>query len=326
MKISVIVPVYNVEHFLSECVDSIINQRYNNLEILLIDDGSTDKSGEICDKYSKKDSRIKTIHQSNKGLSGARNAALDIASGDYITFVDSDDIIESDMVSTMVNYIEDGIDIVACQLKRINENGENLKNVVDLNINKKITGTSEIMKAYQVYNDIDTPACGKLYKRSLFDNVRFPENKIHEDVFTTYRILSLCNSLVVLSNSYYGYRVRSNSITQSQFKEKNMDLLEAMIKKNEFIANSFPSLSGYSRSDICYACNQCILKLAESSKINVDLKKKILDQIQSHYRQYGVSYLKSSKKNVLKKTLVLLGVINSKMLYGLLKIWSKYIH
>lgn len=188
--ISVIVPIYNVEKYLNKCIESIINQSYSNLEIILVDDGSKDSSGIMCDSYILKDKRIKVIHKENGGLSDARNVGLDKAKGEYIVFIDSDDWIDEKMIEILYNIIKkNNSDISICDyFLAYNEEIQTQKEDIE------IINLSNIEALKTIY-DKDLGVCmivawNKLYKRNLFkDDIRYPYGKIHEDEFTTYKLL-----------------------------------------------------------------------------------------------------------------------------------------
>lgn len=238
--ITVAVPIYNVENYLSECIDSIIAQSYKNLEIILVDDGSPDKCGELCDEYQKADMRIRVIHQKNKGLSGARNSAIDIAEGEYITFVDSDDWISQDMVEKLYQkMVEMHADMVVSGIESFYEDGTKKSN----NHEKEVLNyTREEALDCFLFNDYLTPCvCGKLYKTSLWDDVRHPEGKLFEDQFTTYKIIDRCDKIVYLTTPMYHYRKRSGSIGHSTFGKKTYHLYEAIHEEYEFIVSKYSS-------------------------------------------------------------------------------------
>lgn len=210
-KISIIVPIYKVEQFINKCIDSIVNQSYNNLEIILIDDGSPDRCPEICDEWAKKDSRIKVIHKENGGAASARNAGLEIATGDYIGFVDSDDWIDKDMYEFLIKQLPEDADFIRCSLRKIG-----LNSVTEICNNGKIeilTSNEYLIKLFS--NNILNSNCWcKLYKRSIIGNTKFPENnKIGEDHYFNYLITKKANKIVTVNTSKYNYVIRSNSIT-----------------------------------------------------------------------------------------------------------------
>lgn len=214
--LSVIVPIYNVEAYLERCLDSITSQDYSNLEIILVDDGSPDKCGQICDQYAKKDSRIRVIHKTNGGLSSARNAGLDVAKGDYISFVDSDDSIMPHMYSTMVSVIEEnGLDILQCKVKRIKK-GRISEPVC--NDSLKITSGYDAMLDC-LAND-GASVWSKVYTKKAIGEVRFPKGRIFEDSATMYLFTANAEKVGFISKAFYCYYYNANSITQTSFKPK----------------------------------------------------------------------------------------------------------
>ena len=234
--ISIVVPIYNVEKYLDKCIKSIINQSYKKLEIILVDDGSKDNCGKMCEEYRKIDKRIKVIHKKNGGLSSARNAGIKIATGKYIGFIDSDDWIEKDMFKEMIKLAkENNSDIVQCDFIRCNE--ENL--VID-NTNKKIVNIYSNIEAIwnQYKKGIDVSSIvtwNKLYKKSLFNDIEFPEGKINEDEFTIYKLFYYANKVVYTNKIFYYYRQNPNSIMNTSFSKKNLDYLDAYEEKADFI-------------------------------------------------------------------------------------------
>lgn len=208
--ISVIVPVYNVKPYLKKCLDSIIEQTYRDLEILVIDDGSTDGSGAICDDYAKKDSRIKVFHTGNQGLSAARNLGLDKAKGEYFGFVDSDDWVEPNMFEVLLNraVITDS-EAICCGYYRQYTKHFTIHQIVETET--RIEG-EELICATMKGNVIALYAWNKLYKRDLFDNCRFPENMLFEDIATTWKLLIKCHRVTCVPDALYHYNIRKDSI------------------------------------------------------------------------------------------------------------------
>lgn len=217
-KLSVIVPVYKVESYIHQCIDSILNQTFTDFELILVDDGSPDKCGEICDKYAKKDSRIKVLHKENGGLSDARNFGIDVAKGDYITFVDSDDDIDRNMYQDMVCHLEkNNLDIICCDTYLVRGNKKKFKPRYD---SDKIFNKNEAI--IEVLNGtLDNAAWNKIYKRYLFENIRYPKGRIYEDVATTYKLFYLANKIGYLKKPYYFYYKRKGSIVASAFNSKS---------------------------------------------------------------------------------------------------------
>ena len=240
--ISVIVPVYNVETVLPYCLDRIINQTYKELEIIIVNDGSTDNSGLICEKFQKMDARIELVNQTNKGLSEARNAGIEKAKGEYISFIDSDDIIALNFYEYLIKLIiEDDADIAECNYVKVAED-EVLKQKIDFN---KFKNDSYIvldkMGAFYQLNNTDVNIVvktvvvwNKLYKRRLFEDIRFPIGKRYEDDFTTYKVMNKIHKLVSTERILYGYVQRKSSIMNQSFNEKRLDAIEAFDNYMQF--------------------------------------------------------------------------------------------
>ena len=228
--ISVIVPIYNVEQYLDACINSILSQTYQSLEIILVDDGSPDNCGAICDQYSVVDQRVKVIHKLNGGLSDARNAGLDIANGEFIAFVDSDDTIMPEMMEKLYQRVsKDQSDMALCGGKRVNQNGEILSEfVLPDNV---LTGFDALKESYEKNGVLFTIACNKLYKKYLFQNTRFPVGKYHEDEFITYQIIDKCSRISIVREPLYIYYQRDQSITQEAYSIKRLDGIEASYER-----------------------------------------------------------------------------------------------
>ncbi len=230
--ISVIIPVYNVKPYLKECVDSVINQSYRNLEIILVDDGSNDGSEMICDEYCKKDSRVKVIHQENKGLSVARNIGIEHSKGDFLTFVDSDDYIHKEMLMVLYDSIKEyDSDISVC-----NYSNAGMLEVVNKK-NVKVFNELEEMLG-ELYKDnciCFGTAWGKIYKRKIFDEIRYPANRRYEDNFVAHRIFEIANRLVYSDNKLYCYRLRKDSIMNMAYSLKNLDEIDAIYDRMNFV-------------------------------------------------------------------------------------------
>lgn len=234
MVISIVVPVYKVEAYLNRCVDSILAQRFTDFELILVDDGSPDNSGKICDEYAEKDSRIKVIHQKNGGLSAARNAGIDIAEGEWISFVDSDDWLHPDYLRVLYRGVtEYNADIAVGLLEKVNDG----TTVNDEPINPEFT--IKTPEDFWVENRTNaTVACGKLYKRSLFLNMRYPAGKYHEDEYVTYKFLFGCDRLIILNIPIYRYYFNGDSISRMNFFKRLPDILEAFSEHEIFFRHS----------------------------------------------------------------------------------------
>ncbi|HFI0613335.1 TPA: glycosyltransferase [Streptococcus suis] len=240
--VSVIVPVYNVEKYLSQCLDSIIHQTYKNLEIILVNDGSTDGSGKICDDYAAKDGRIKVIHQENGGLSDARNKGLDLMTGQFVTFVDSNDYLENNCIHTLYTYAcTCKTDISIGKFIEFEENTSQFLFHNHLNNGNKIeflTGDQCLERHHKYFLGIFVTAWAKLYRTSLFNDsnpcksIRYPLGVLHEDQYTTHKLFFKSNKIVFVNDYLYVYRVRKNSITNTQLSDKRiMDNIRGLEEK-----------------------------------------------------------------------------------------------
>lgn len=243
--VSVIIPVYNVAPYLIEALDSVINQTYENLEILIIDDGSTDGSGEICDYYAEKDSRIRVIHQENKGLSAARNAGLDIMTGEVVAFLDPDDAFCADFISFLVfSMIRQRSEIVMCRytiqittgLLEYDGSRETYPKI-DEGIYDRLSALRSIAEG-----TIDVHVWNKIYRRELWKNIRFPDGHVYEDAVAILGAFDICKSVYVLDQPLYAHRKRSGSITSIQSKSIARDRLLASSQMVSFIEDRTPEI------------------------------------------------------------------------------------
>ncbi len=243
LKISVIVPVYNVEEYLHQCLDSICNQTYKNLEILVIDDGSPDKCPEICDEYAKRDNRIKVLHQKNSGLSAARNLALDIAKGEYIAFVDSDDYLEKDTFSLLIDFMEAKSLDAAFMGLNVVENGK--VSAVRNTYFPNGTTISPLEITYlSLIDEIGGQAWARLCKKHLWENVRFPEGRIYEDLAISYLpFLNATQNIGFLDKPLYNYRMNPNGISFTYKAYKNYHIFLGFREHYEYAAASMPKAS-----------------------------------------------------------------------------------
>lgn len=226
--ISVIVPIYNVENYLPRCVDSIINQEYKNLEIILVDDGSPDNSSQICEEYAKKDNRVKVIHKENGGLSDARNAGMKIATGEYVSFIDSDDWVDAQFISTLYEGIKGGADIAECATRLFDDNDNTLSTRGSKE--GKISRSDALAKLI-TENGVYQTVWNKLYKRSMIEDIPFAVGKYHEDDFWTWRIFLRIDSIYLCEKPMYHYLQRSNSIIGSSYSLKKLDSVQGRYER-----------------------------------------------------------------------------------------------
>lgn len=252
--ISIIVPVYNVENYIDECIHSIINQSYENIEVILVDDGSTDNSGSLCEKFSLIDSRIVTLHKENGGLSDARNYGITHSNGEYIMFVDSDDVIDKDIVKVLYNLTQKDkeIDVSVCGLKRFND--ENSPKFINRD-RYYILDKEDSLKEFLYQKKISTSSCGKLYRRSVIKNIFFIKNQRFEDNEFIFKVLLNVDKVIVSESDLYAYRYRQNSITTSSFDEKDFDIIDIGKKVTGITNNLNENLR---IAGITYQCTNCL--------------------------------------------------------------------
>lgn len=317
--ISIIVPIYNVEKYIFKCVDSIINQTYKNIEIILVDDGSTDNSGTICDEYEKKDNRIKVIHKKNGGLSDARNVGIDKAKGDYLVFVDSDDWVSDKMIEYLYNN--------ACKYKADIVQGDYIKAYTEYNCIKNIKEEINHYNSIGALNNLYEEECtksvvvwNKIYKKDLFEEIRFPKGKLHEDEFTTYKLLHKAKNVVDSNIPIYYYRQREGSIMQSEFSEKRLHALEALIeRKAYFKENNLGELEDKTTSLICTRLKGFYIKVKES---NIPNKDKVLKDLKNKMKKNYILFIKNKGITTKGKITLTICILNDKLF---LKIYKKYV-
>lgn len=220
--ISVIVPIYKVEDYLDKCVLSILQQTYQNLEVILVDDGSPDNCGAICDQFAKADSRIKVIHKTNGGLSDARNVAIDVMRGEFVAFVDSDDTIAPDYIEVLYGLIEKYQAQMSVVDFAFNYEGVPL-HLEDRQYREKSYTANDAIEEMFYQGDFDDYAWCKLYQRSLFKEIRFPKGLIYEDTFVSYRIMALCEKIAYCNKQMYYYLIREDSIEGQSFSANKLD-------------------------------------------------------------------------------------------------------
>ncbi|APC49616.1 hypothetical protein BME96_16080 [Virgibacillus halodenitrificans] len=250
-KVSIIIPIYNSEEFLDKCIKSVINQTYSNLEIILVNDGSTDKSLEICRKFKKIDSRIILIDKENGGVSTARNTGLDIATGDYIGFVDSDDFISNKMYQKMIeSMIQNNSDVVECGYFTCDSKYKNIK-IHELR-DSIIDGEYQCSYMYLSKTNTTNYNVNKLYKKSLFDHLRYPGYKFSEDYWVNTKIFFKCQRKVTLKECFYYYVMNDQSAVRKDFEyNKRIDTIKAAQDLYEFHYHRYPDLCPFIALYIC---------------------------------------------------------------------------
>lgn len=245
--ISMIIPVYNIENYVSRCVESAINQSYENLEILLIDDGSEDASGEICDRYGEKCSKIRVIHKENGGLSEARNVGIETARGEYIVFLDGDDFITKKYVANLFNAIEQvSCDLAISMFMNVVDGQKIELNTAGVLENLRVASSEDCLKSLLYQRGIETSAPGKIYKRELLGELRFPVGKLYEDVMFTVQMIARSSRIAIIDNVDYMYYQRRGSIQYQQFDKRKMDSIRHSLELEQFVERNYPKLIGAS--------------------------------------------------------------------------------
>lgn len=304
--ISVIVPVYMVEKYLNKCIDSIINQTYKNLEIILVDDGSKDNCGKICEEYKKKDDRIMVIHKENGGLSSARNLGIDNSNGSLITFIDSDDYISEDYIEYMYYKLKEyDLDIMITKLKLVYEKDnyiKKFKNNDEYTIN--IIDTTTALEYLWYQKNIDCSASGKLFKREVIKDTKFPEGRIYEDIATTYKFFMQSKRIGYTNIEKYYYLQRKGSILGNEFSKKNLDILDILNGINDFIIKEYPHLQNAIKSRIISA-NFYILRIIDKHKYKDDY---IL--VKENIKKYRNDVFKDSNITLKTRLAIIISYIN----------------
>ena len=240
--VSVIIPVYNVKDYLERCVQSVIDQSISDLEIILVDDGSTDGSGNLCELLKTKDSRIQVVHQENQGLGPARNSGLNIATGKYVAFVDSDDWIEYNTYEILINSIETNhCQIASCGRKIVND--EACLSLVYCNDVEKILYGEDIIQHYLLQQNMNMSACDKLFDIMLFEDIRFPKGYVSEDVVPIYEVLKRVDKIALTGKPLYNYYCRPGSLSRTRsFTRKGLGLWMYCAKVAEDVKLNYPNL------------------------------------------------------------------------------------
>lgn len=286
--ISIIVPIYKVEQYLSRCVDSLLNQDYCQIEIILVDDGSPDGCGNICEGYARRDSRIRVIHQPNLGLSAARNSGIEIANGDYLMFVDSDDFVENMFCSYAISKaIEFDSDIVVFGYNDVFFDRIERRSVVE---NEKKLSREEALSEL-CGGKILSFAWNKLYKASLFEGVRYPKGRLYEDIGTTYLLFDKANAVYLANGITYNYRKRNDSILGKEMTAKDsIDWFDMAKQRCIFIENNYPRLKKICLNDFLAVTTMCLTVLNKFSGFK-NKKIEMENLILSHKNQVQSSCL-----------------------------------
>lgn len=264
--ISIIVPIFKVENYLDRCIESIVSQTYERLEIILVDDGSPDSCPQICEQWQEKDDRIKVIHKCNGGLSSARNAGLDVATGEYVAFIDSDDYVDKDMYKIMIEQMQKyNANIVSCGRTIINGD-----KIYELYSDTKVQcfSSEEALKELYSHGKIDEAAWDKLYKRDLFSDIRFPLGEINEDIVIMPFLMDKCTTIVSVGVPLYFYCLNGASITRSNYSNKKSILIKHIYEIEQYVRERHPDLVKYARMlEAEYAVGALMLLLKKEDSV-----------------------------------------------------------
>lgn len=299
--ISIIVPIYNVEKYLEKCVNSILNQTFKNIEILLIDDGSIDNSAVICDNFKKLDKRVKVFHKKNSGLSETRNFGIKKAKGKYLSFIDADDFIENEMLEKLYIAIKRNKSDIACCGKSLDYK----KNNILINNKKNFTiNSKEALEKLLLKDDLDSSACDKLFDISLFKDVFFPLGHYYEDIATVYKLLLKSNKITHIDYVGYHYVNRNNSISNEKFNKKHFDFLYYTKVMIDDIINIFPDLENQANSFYYLELISTLRRIKCST--NFSTYKEEYEIIKKEYNKIFYDFLKNKYINYFKKIMGIL--------------------
>lgn len=316
--ISVIVPVYRVEQYLDKCVSSILSQTYDHLELLLVDDGSPDGSGAICDRWAQMDNRVRVFHQKNAGGGAARNVALDNARGELIAFVDSDDYIAPDMFEYLYSLLQQGADIAECSYLETEHDDA----CFDKSAEPVRWYSAEEAMACHIRDTIFQQLIwNKLYRREMVEGVRFPVGTKIDDEFFTYRLLSNAKRLARSERVCYAYRQQASSVMHQQNPVKKLEGLRAKRQRLEFLKNKFPSLVEMAKVELVFSCIYALQAFRQN--MAGDQRKEAVAEIRGlifELQPLDLSLADSGKQKLLLKAAVRWPEAVAKMLNFLMKI------
>lgn len=317
-KVSIIVPVYNVEKYLDRCVQSLLKQTLHDIEIILVDDESPDKCPQMCDEYAKNDTRVKVIHKKNGGLSDARNFGIHAATAKYIGFVDSDDYVALDMYEVLYNnLIKENADISMCSLYNCYSDSEPEKQD---RIDYYVLNNKELIEIVMKAKITSVTAVNKLYKKSLFNNIKYPIGKLSEDAFVIIELLLEVKKGVLTTEQKYYYFHRENSITTSPFTIRDLNVIEAYKKNLYLIKENFPELESLGVMRYCWAHFYVLDKIMSTKNFNeYDIEKKIIKELKNNFWKI----IRDDNFNITRKVALCLLIINKNLYRALTKINNK---
>lgn len=273
--VSVVVPVYNVVKYVEKCLNSLLEQSYARIEIIVVDDGSADGSGEICDRLAEKDERVRVFHKKNGGLSSARNYGIKKAKGDFVCLVDSDDYVKKDFVKNLMEKVAEGVDVVVCGY---NENKPRAEIV---------TGKQAAARLLTKQENMEIVAWNKMYRRELFNGITYPDGQNYEDNLTTYKLLSKADKVVYVAESLYKYVERGGSITKKDHKEEKLLVRERAAKE---------AMSYFAGQKELYEAAEIAMLTAKLALVDFAVSGKI----DKKYISEGIEWTRENKEELLK--------------------------
>ena len=287
-KISLVIPVYNVEKYLDQCLSSVMLQTYQHLEIILVNDGSTDSCAHICNAFAKQDARVTVIHKENGGLSDARNAGLKVATGQFITFVDSDDQLSPDYCRILLEkaLVYDA-DIIECGFKTFSTEKIIPSDRNDFKSDVAIYSSEEAL-ALLIKSELKQTVWNKLYKKEVISNIPFEKGRKHEDEFWTYQIIAKAKKIVQISDELYFYRQHAESIMGEDYSLKNLDAMDAQVQRLKFIKNKHPDLLQLTLKHFWFAASahyQNLTKRADLDKRGLE-RRRISSAVKSYHADF----------------------------------------
>lgn len=300
--VSIIVPVYNAEQYLKRCIDSIINQTYQGIEVILVDDGSFDCSPELCDQYAQTNSFVRVIHKQNEGPSIARASGLKMANGQYVAFVDSDDYIEPEMISTMIANFHDDVDIVECGYFVVSDEGKVIK-TVEL-VPEVIKGARESLMHYSVKRNTTNYLWNKLFRVDLFQNVVFPDLYAGEDSCLLTQLFAYAKGTSTINTPLYNYVMTPESLCRKPFSEKNIDNIYAGEFMFDFYSKHFPDLVVFPALHICSYAARLYSQIKNSDLHNKTEKQESMLKYFNKYYKYSKNKFAKSNSSLNKSMLI----------------------
>lgn len=316
--ITIIVPVYNVKPYLVRCFDSIIKQTYANIEIIIVDDGSTDGSDKVIDEYAKRDNRIRAVHQKNGGLSAARNTGMKYMHGEYLFFLDSDDYIRNNAIELMhKTMVEKDLNILCCNRVLFWDDGKERIQYKSTNGKVLVFNSKDAIVEMNKYTYFDMSAHSKMYKTEIFDQIEFPVGKLSEDMFIMYLLFDKSKSIGYIDIPLLYYYQRSGSISKT--KRINYDFIEAAEQQRVYVSNRYPELKKYMEA-ICMISNLTVYDIVVNNggKCSKDELEYFKGNIKKYYKRDSIKQLSFKRRIQLR-----LFIINTALYNLLIKIYKK---